>query len=347
MDIKNGKVRLSFEGQKLKVDEASILLAGGTIRRGGDVTLAPLAAPAMNRRLDAGQALIVRDNTMSLRADANITCTGTLKKADVAGRVYLVRGRVFKEIEFLPLSLPEHIPPPPPPVTPSSKQTSLPPPFSDWTFNVDITTRDPIRLMGNVLNGAAVVDMHVRGNGAAPVIEGTTKLQDSHVHLPFSRLNISRGVITFDKEHPLDPTLDVQGDALVNNYEVTVYAYGSALSPKTRFSSSPPLSESDIATLLATGSTAGDARTAENVAGNAAAFLVISRLYRSLFDKAAPKRYNQEPAKLSFSFSPLDTSGNGRSVTAIYEINPKLQAQGTVTDRGTFRGLLYYLFRFH
>ena len=60
----------------------------------------------------------------------------------------LVRCRVFKEIEFLPLSLPNQLPPPPPSVT-VRKPPALPAPFGQWTFNVDIVTRDSIRLLGN------------------------------------------------------------------------------------------------------------------------------------------------------------------------------------------------------
>ena len=337
---------LSFSGQKLTLDDISTVLAGGKIKVSGSVDLTKISDPAFNIRLDANQALLVRDNTMSCRADAGVTCVGKLTKADIAGRVELVRGRVFKEIEFLPLSLPQNLPPPPPPVKRSGGPPSLPPPFSNWTINVDILTRDEIRLLGNVLNGGTVVKLHAGGTGAKPELVGKVTLDGAGVRLPYSRLAFSRGDIVFTQEKPLDPQLDLQGDSLVNGYEVTLNVTGSAYSPQIRFSSSPSLSDGDIASLLATGSTGGDLQSSEGAAANGAAFLVISRLYHSLFNKASPKRYNDEPPKLSFSFSPLDTGTSGRSVSARYEISPKLQATGTIADNGQFRGLLYYLIRF-
>jgi autotransporter translocation and assembly factor TamB len=193
-----------------------------------------------------------------------------------------------------------------------------------------------------------LVNAHVGGTGAAPVIEGKATLDGVKLMLPFSRLTITRGELLFNKENPLDPQLDVQGDSLINNYQVTVYAYGSARAPKLRFTSSPPLPENEIASLLATGSTAGDPGGAEGMAANRAAYLLASQMYRKLFNKAAPKRrMDEEPDKLTFNVDPLGStgrSGTGPGVTARYEINKNLQATGSVGGEG-FRGLLYYLVR--
>jgi hypothetical protein len=106
------------------------------------------------------------------------------------------------------------------------------------------------------------------------------------------------------------------------------------------------LSEGEIATLLATGSTSGDLRSSQGEAANRAAFLVLSQAYRKLFKKAGQTKLDAEPPRLSFSFSPLNSSGGSRSVSAVYEINKNLQAVGSFNQTGSFRGLLYYLIRF-
>lgn len=346
MSVRDVRANLSFVEKKITIEDASAILAGGEIRATGGVNVEDLARPDINVNVMARQALILRDDTMSLRADGNLAIRGPLDGASVAGRVELVRGRVFKEIEFLPLSLPEQLPPPPPPVKRSTGKPAAPPPFDKWKLDVKVVTRDPVRLLGNVLNGAVVVDLHIGGTGGSPEVTGRSTLDNARVQLPFSRLNITRGNILFTKDRPLDPELDLQGDSVVGNYVVTLFAYGPALKPKVRFTSNPPLSEGEIATLLATGSTAGDLTSSEGVAANRAAFLLLSQTYRKLFRKAAPRRIDEEPPKLSFSFSPISTGNTQRAVTATYEINPRLQAIGEVSERGTFRGLLHYLVRF-
>lgn len=346
MSVRDVRANLSFVEKKITIEDASAILAGGEIRASGGVNVEDLAKPDINVNVMARQALILRDDTMSLRADGNLAIRGPLDGASVSGRVELVRGRVFKEIEFLPLALPDQLPPPPPPVKRSTGKPAAPPPFDKWKLDVKVVTRDPVRLLGNVLNGAVVVDLHVGGTGGSPEVTGRSTLDNARVQLPFSRLNITRGNILFTKDRPLDPELDLQGDSVVGNYVVTLFAYGPALKPKVRFTSNPPLSEGEIATLLATGSTAGDLTSSEGVAANRAAFLLLSQTYRKLFRKAAPRRIDEEPPKLSFSFSPISTGNTQRAVTATYEINPRLQAIGEVSERGTFRGLLHYLVRF-
>jgi hypothetical protein len=345
---RNVKLQVRFDGTRVFIEEAGAMLSGGTLGARGTVDWSDSTNPKIDVVLTAREALVVRDDAISMRADGDITCRGSLQQAVVSGRVELVRGRVFKEIEFLPLSLPNQLPPAPPPVTPVTKgPPKLPGMFDQWTFNVDIITREPIRLLGNVLNGGAVSTLKLTGTGANPVLEGKLSLQDARVRLPFSRLVVSRGDVIFSKDRPFEPVLDLQGDSFVNGYQVTLNAYGSALDPKIRFSSSPPLPEGEIATLLATGSTSGDLKGGENEAANRAAFLVISRAYRKLFRKPALVHENDEPPRLSFSFSPLNSSsGNGRSFSAVYEINQHLQAVGSMSQRGSFRGLLYYLIRF-
>ena len=342
------RLRVKFDGTRIYIEDAGAMLAGGTVGARGSVDWTDSANPKIEATLTAREALLLRDDSMSMRADADITCRGTLSQATVAGKVELVRGRIFKEIEFLPLSLPNSLPPAPPAVTVGkSGPPSLPPPFDKWNFNVDIKTRDAIRLLGNVLNGGVVSDLKFTGTGAKPVLEGKVSLKEARVRLPFSRLAISRGDVIFTKEKPFEPVLDVQGDSFVNSYQVTLYAYGPALDPKIRFTSSPPLPEGEIATLLATGSTSGDLKGSEGEAANRAAFLVITKMYRKLFRKGALAKEDDEPPRLSFSFSPLNSSsGAGRSFSAVYEINKHLQAVGAMSQRGSFRGLLYYLIRF-
>ena len=76
------------------------------------------------------------------------------------------------------------------------------------------------------------------------------------------------------------------------------------------------------------------------------AFLVISQTYRKLFKKGLPTRESDKAPRLSFSFSPLNNTAGGRSISAVYELNRRLEAVGSVNQNGSFRGLLYYLIRF-
>lgn len=345
-ELRDVNALLAVDGQKINIESFSAMVAGGKISANGSVDLTQIKDPGFDVHVMAEEALLVRDEALSQRANADLHLTGSLKKGDVTGHIDLVRGRVFKEVEFLPLSLPEQLPPPPRAAKKSRDGAKAPPPFDQWTFDIAVATKDQIRLLGNVLNGGVEIDLHARGTGAAPELEGKMSFKDTRLRLPFSRMIFSRGEILFSKDKPFEPQLDFEGDSVVNNYRVALFATGPALDPVVRFTSSPPLSEGDIATLLATGATAGDLASGEGVAANRAAFLLVTKMYRKLFNKKGKSQYDEEPPKLSFNFSLLNAGSTRRSLTAIYEINPKVQAVGTVSEDGGFRGLLYYLIRF-
>ena len=345
--VKDVKVNLRMEGSRVALDEASVVLAGGRLRITGGAELDDASNPALNLKLAAEEVLVVRDENLSLRANADIACTGRLASAVVKGQVNLVRGRVFKEIEFLPLSLPNDLPPPPPPTTLARQGgPTLPAPFDRWDFDIAIKTRDPIRLMGNVAKGNAVADLRLTGLGAKPDLTGKVRLEQMWLKLPFSRLTISQGEVSFNREQPFDPQIDVRGESIIGSRIVQVFVQGRALDPKVRLTSSPPLPEGEIASLLATGVTTSDLNSSSDEAAGRAAFVLLKQTYRKLFRKSAVDTDDEEPPRLSFEFSVFGSDPTRRGISAVYELNPKWRIIGRVGETGTFRGLLHYLIRF-
>ena len=345
--VKDVKIRLRADEKRLAVDEASVMLAGGRLRVTGGAGIDNFKDPALDFQLTADEVLVVRDENLSLRANAALTCRGRLSAAEVKGQVDLVRGRVFKEIEFLPLSLPNDLPQPPPPTTLGKQGApALAPPFDRWNFDIAIKTRDPIRLMGNVAKGNAVADLRLSGPGARPELTGTVKLEEMWLKLPFSRLNITEGVVSFSREQPFDPQINITGESITGSRMVQVFVQGRALDPKVRLTSSPPLPEGEIASLLATGVTTSDLTSSRDEAAGRAAFVLLKQTYRKLFRKSAVDASDDEPPRLSFEFSVFGSDPSRRGVSAVYELTPKWRAIGRVGETGTFRGLLHYLIRF-
>ena len=345
--IRDVVVRLRADEKRFTIDQASVMLAGGRLSVQGGADVTQLQDPVLDLRLGAEEVLVVRDENLSLRANAAITCRGPVSRAAVAGTIDLVRGRVFKEVEFLPLSLPNQLPPPPPPTTLARNgPPSLPPPFDAWTVDVAIRTRDPIRLMGNVARGNVVADLRLAGTGARPVLTGRATLEQMWLRLPFSRLTITEGAIVFTEDKPFDPQINVIGESITDGRVVEVAVHGRALAPKVRFTSSPPLPEGEIATLLATGVTTSDLTTRGDEAAGRAAFVVLQQAYRRMFRQSARSRDDAEPPRLSFQFSFFGNDPTRRNVSAIYELNPQWRVIGRVGEAGTFRGMLHYMIRF-
>ncbi len=348
--VRDVHLRLRTHDRTAIIEDISALLAGGRLKVSGTVDATNVEDPRFDVRVTAGEALVFRNPTSSVRANANITCAGTLKAARVSGMVEAVRGRVFQEVNLLPNVLNmipqgEKLPPPPPSTARSEQKLELPPMIKDWIFDLKIRTRDPVLIAGNLVNGAISADVNVGGTGAAPRVTGAANVDRLLIKLPFSLMKITKGVVSMNPDNLFVPKLDVRGESRVGLYDITLYVYGDASDPKTRFTSSPPLSEADIVTLLGTGLTlGGDSSQLASEAATRAIFLVISETYRKIFNKK--KTIREDPPKLHMTFNPSGGDRTNDNVQAMYEISPKVRFTGRFMQSGRMKALLGYVLRF-
>lgn len=359
--VRNVHVRVRSHDRKVVLEDLSATLAGGRVKAGGTLDATNLQNPAFDMTVRASEALVYRDPTSSVRANANVSAAGTLQAARISGLVEIVRGRVFREVDLMPnvfrlIPRGEDLPPPPPATSRSEQKLELPPLMKDWTFDVRVRTHDPVAIAGNLVNGLISADIHAGGTGAAPRLTGAATVDRLLVKLPFSQMKITKGEVTMNPDNPFTPKLDVRGESRVGEYDVTMYVYGDASDPKTRFTSSPPLSEADIITLLGTGITLnGDSSQLASQVATRAIFLVISETYRKIFHKR--KKVVVDEPKLRIRYNPTSSdqaggSGSGNSgigngsAEASYELTPKVRVTGTFMQTGRVRALLGYVLRF-
>jgi autotransporter translocation and assembly factor TamB len=344
--VRDVRVRLRVSDRKLTIEDLSLLMAGGRVKIDGSVDAADTKNPALNLNIKAREALVFRDPTTSLRANADLTCVGSLAAARVAGLVEAVRGRVFKEIDLMPvLKLPADVPPVPENTQRSEAKLILPTALKDWTFDLRVKTRDPLLISGNLANGAISADLLLSGTGVSPQLTGKANMDRLLLKLPFSLVKITKGVVTMKPQTPFDPSLDIRGESRIGNNDITLYVYGRSTNPKTRFVSSPPMSEPDIVTLIATGTTLnGSASDLASEAASRAALLFISELYRKTFNQT--KTVREEPPRLHMSVNPSGGDRSSDAVQATYDLSDKWRITGRFTQAGRMKALLGYVLRF-
>ena len=344
------RVKLHTHDRKATLDDISVMLAGGRVKLGGMLDAANTQDPRFDLKVEAREALVMRNPTSSVRANADISCAGSLKAARVSGTVEAVRGRIFQEVNLLPnvtgmIQQGEKLPPPPPSTSKVDQKLALPPMLKDWTFDLKVKTRDPVVIAGNLVNGAISADIALGGTGAAPKLTGFANVDRMVLKLPFSLLKITKGVVTMNPENPFTPKLDVRGESRIDSNDIALYVYGDAANPKTRFTSTPPLSEADIVTLLGTGMTlGGDNAQMASEAMTRAAFLVIEETYRKIFHKK--KTVSADPPRLHTTFNPSGANRTDDSMQAMYDITPKFRFIGRFSQSGRMKGLLGYVLRF-
>lgn len=263
-DVRDSKLVLRLEGSQVVIDPTTeINCAGGKINLSGSVEIGG-EEPQFAIRLNADHLLAWRNDSFILRNNAQLRLDGPLSAARITGDVQFVESLFYKDIELIPIGVPTaNVPKPRLPQIDQEKAAKIggiPAPFGNWTLNVGVRTQDPINIRGgNFATGRVTANARVAGTIALPRPLGTVTIQDAWARLPLAgKLNLSQGIITLRPDAPYDPVLDLRGAATVDRYNIKLNIFGSANNPKYNLFADPPLPESEILTLLATGTTTGD-----------------------------------------------------------------------------------------
>ncbi len=311
--------RMTFAGDVLHFERFNGDLAGGPFSVSGQVTFPKLTEPHLDFQLKAQSVLVARNDTLTARADADVKVTGPLKSATVTGNVALTNSSLLKNVDLIPIGLPGRPAPQPPTDRPDF---SIPqPPIRDWKLDVMVKTKDPFLIRGNLASGGANVDLHVTGTGLRPLLQGVVRLENVEATLPFSRLEISSGLLNFDPSDSFNPKIDLQGTSLIRDYTVHVYVFGTSLAPEAIFSSEPPLPQEEIISLLATGTTREELVGNNGVLAGRAAMLLIQQVYRKVFKKGEATKSNSVFDKLQVDVGNVDPRTGQQTATARLKLN--------------------------
>jgi autotransporter translocation and assembly factor TamB len=341
--LTNFGARLSFAQNAVSLERFGGDLAGGPFTMSGRVTFPKLTEPTLDLQLRANSVLVARNDTLTARADADVTVKGPFATATVSGNVAMTNSHILKNIDLIPIGLPGRPAPEPPSERP---QFSFPdPPLRDWKFDVAIKTKDPVLIRGNLATGGAIADIKLGGTGLRPQLQGTVRLENVEATLPFSRLEISQGFVYFDPSDSFNPRLELHGTSVIRDYTVRVYVYGTMLAPEVIFTSEPPLAQEEIISLIATGATRQELSTGNVLAGRAA-MLLVQQLYRKIVKKGEPTESNTVFNRLDLDLGTVDPRTGQQQATVRFKIDDRLVLTGDVGVHGDFRGKLKYLIRF-
>ncbi|MEY5012289.1 MAG: hypothetical protein RLY69_4 [Verrucomicrobiota bacterium] len=249
---------LEIERERIAVNGLKASSAGGSLRGGGYLTLKDFKPDALDLNIVARQLPLRRDESLMLRANAELRLSGPWQKAVLFGRVGVVDGLFYRDIEILPIGTPFLVPPTAtlPRLDRLEKPVgTMPMPYRDWSMDLRLHTEKPFLIRGNVAAGRIDGSLRVRGGFERPLPEGELRISDFKASLPFSTLTVPSGKAKFSPQSGMDPVLEIRGFAEPRPYRVNIQVYGRASNPQMVLVSNPPLPDNEIMTLLATGAT--------------------------------------------------------------------------------------------
>jgi translocation and assembly module TamB len=133
-------------------------------------------------------------------------------------------------------------------------------PSNHIRLDVRVTSSPQLNFQNAYAKLAGNVDLRLRGTVASPSLLGNVSITEGSATVAGTRYDLQRGEITFTNPVRIEPTIDLNATARVEDYDVTLGLHGTPQKLAVTTRSDPPLPEADVVALLALGSTGNQQR---------------------------------------------------------------------------------------
>lgn len=343
------KADVSFDERAIRLKSLRADVGGGNVKADGIAHLNENFSADLDFHAVAHEMLIVRSRELSLRLDGDVHLRGPWQAATISGLCHSVKSRVTRDIDILPATILKKTSTPLPTSNPGKPWfTFQRAPFSDWKFDVTLSTRpdDPLLIRGNRLHGTAEASLALRGTGGAPTLDGNYKTTNLTAFMPFARVDVSRGHFWYFPNQPFRTQLDFTAEAEVRNHRIRLFVTGTPEVPKINLTSDPPLPESDLLTLLTTGILPGDTNESGQALAGRAAAVLFQELSGKIFDQNNNRERPSALRRFDLDVGALNTRTGHQETTLSYRVTDKIFVLGELGANGDFGGQIKYLIRF-
>jgi translocation and assembly module TamB len=192
----------------------------------------------------------IRYAGLSATANTKLRLQGGPQSLLLSGDVLVTRFGVGADVDFAMFSGSGGVQAPPDPNSATNR----------IRLDVHVTSAPQLDFQNSYAKLAGTVDLTVRGTVAVPSVLGKIQITDGSATFAGTKYQLQRGMIYFSNPVRIDPIIDLDATARVENYDITIGLHGTTTSIKPTYRSEPPLTEADIFNLLALGRTQEEAQ---------------------------------------------------------------------------------------
>ena len=252
-DLPNGLSQLhgtlEFNQNRLEVKSLTAMTGGGLLSVGGylayqhglfaDLTV---TGKSMRIRYPAG---------VSSLADTTLHLQGTQNSLLLSGDVLITRFSISPDLDLAALAAQANL-----------VQSVAPPdaPSNHVRLDIHLASSPQLNFQNAFAKLAGNVDLHLRGTLASPSLLGSIAITEGSALLAGTRYELQRGDINFTNPVRIEPSIDLNATARVEDYDITLGLHGTPQKLAVSYRSDPPLPEADVVALLALGRTGNQQR---------------------------------------------------------------------------------------
>jgi translocation and assembly module TamB len=251
LDLPNGLSHINgtlvFAQDRIRIQKLTAQTGGGELNVGGFLAYRnglyfDLTATGKDVRLRYPPGV-------SASADASLRYTGSAKASLLTGDVTVTRFGMNPNFDFANYLAQSRKAP---------ALTTLNPFLDNLRLDVHITSTPELRVETSLAKLSGDLDLHLRGTAARPALLGRVNIAEGDIFFQGTKYRLERGDISFTNPVTIEPVINMEMSARVQDYDITIGLHGTVAAGKSlsmTYRSDPPLSNADIIALLAFGRT--------------------------------------------------------------------------------------------
>jgi translocation and assembly module TamB len=322
-DLPNGLSQMNgtlvFDQNRLTVQQLTGVTGGGKLQLGGYVTYqqglyGDLTATAKDIRIRYPPGI-------SSMADAQMRLQGTTSSLLLSGNVLLTRFSISPNLDLAALKASSAGPQTIPDASAPSNHVRL---------DIHITSAPELNFQNSFAKLAGDVDLRLRGTIASPSLFGHITITEGSANFAGTTYQLQRGDIYFSNPIHIDPVIDLDVTARVQDYDIGIGLHGTLSKLNLTYRSEPPLPEADVFALLALGRTQEEqqiySQEQQAAGGNTAADALLGGALNATVSSRVEKLFGVGSVKIDPNY--LGNLGNS---TARITVTEKVGKNMTVT----------------
>jgi translocation and assembly module TamB len=252
-DLPNGLSQihgtLEFNQNRLEVKSLTAMTGGGLISVGGYLAYQHGIYADLNA---SGNGVRIRYPAgVSSLADARLRLQGSQNNLILSGDVLITRFSVSPDLDIASLAAQSNSVP---------AVASPDAPSNHVRLDVHVVSSPQLNFQNAYAKLAGDVDLRLRGTLASPSLLGRVSVTEGSATIAGTRYELQHGEISFTNPVRIEPAIDLNATAHVEDYDITLGLHGTPSKLAVSYRSDPPLPEADVVALLALGRTESQQR---------------------------------------------------------------------------------------
>jgi translocation and assembly module TamB len=320
--ISNVKALVRFTANQAQIDSMNGMLGGGHISATGGALLEGFTLSRFLFNIHGENVSAPYPTNFRTTADLDLEIKGTAREQLVGGVVNVKRAEYTEDIELADLinfrqaqSIEEG----------SEVEITRAALFSD----LRVEGRNSLVVRNNLADLVGSVSLQVNGPVKDPLLSGRITASSGTLNFRNDRYEITRALMDFPPQRQADPIINIQGQAEIRGYRVTVGLNGPLSQPQAVISSEPALPQADIVSLITTGQLAtGD--TSTSILSQSGLGTATSLLTDALINAPAQRATSKLFGLTRFEINPV-IGGSGSTPAARLTVGKRINKDLSVT----------------